>query len=234
MKNHPFDLQLFAGEEGGAGTPPAGGGAPAGGSQAGGNAPAGADPAGGTQAGGAPAGGTILGGTGGQENQGAGQQGAPAAGVPEAYDFTGIVPEGMEYDEPSAQAFASVARECGLSQEQAAKVAAYGMQYMQNGVNAAMQQIAATHAQWAEDAKAQLGADFDKTVAKAAVGIDRLSQKIPGLRQMFNETGAGNRLDMIKLMAEIGELVGEDRGHGVPGYGGEKTLYPNTDFKQYR
>lgn len=189
------------------------------------------------QGGEAQTGGTILGNT-GQEQTGnapdSSQGGAQEAQAPEAYDFTSVVPEGQEYDAQRAQEFGAIARECGLTQEQASKVAAYGMQYMQQGVAAAMQEIQATYTRWGEEAKSQLGADFDKTVAKAAVGIDRLSQKIPGLRQMFNETGVGNRIEMIKFMAEIGEMVGEDGGHGVPGYGGGKSLYPNTNFGQYK
>lgn len=179
---------------------------------------------------------TILGGAGQQQNE---PTNPPTtndkpAGAPEVYDFSQIVPEGMEYDEQTAKEFGGIARECGLSQEQAAKVAQYGMKYMQNGVDAAMQQIANTHAQWGEDAKKTLGADFDKTVARAAVGINRLEKNIPGLRQVLNETGAGNRIEMINLMAAIGDLLGEDGGHGVPGYSGEKSLYPNTNFGLYR
>ena len=155
-------------------------------------------------------------------------------GAPDAYDFSQIVPDGMEYDQQAAKEFGGIARECGLTQEQASKIATYGMKFMQNGVQAAMQQIAATQERWGEEARQQLGADFDKTVARAAVGINRLSQSIPGIREAFNETGAGNRIEMITLMAAIGDLLGEDNGHGVPGYGGEKSLYPKTDFGQYR
>lgn len=179
---------------------------------------------------------TILGGAGMQttpENSMAENNNQPT-GTPEAYDFSGIVPEGMEYNAQAAQEFGGIARECGLSQEQASKIAQYGMKFMQNGVDAAMQQITATYAKWGEDAKTALGADYDKTVAKAAVGINRLEKSIPGLRAVFNETGAGNRLEMIQLLAAVGDMVGEDNGHGVPGYGGEKSLYPNTNFGQYR
>lgn len=180
-------------------------------------------------------GGTILG--------SAGNETAPAnspatndnsQGAPDVYDFSALVPEGMEYDQQAAQEYGAIARECGLSQEQASKIASYGMHFMQNGVQAAMAQITATQQKWGEDAKKQLGADFDKTVARAAVGINRLSQNIPGIREVLNETGAGNRIEMIQLMAAIGDLLGEDNGHGVPGYGGEKSLYPNTNFGQYK
>lgn len=180
---------------------------------------------------------TILGGAGmpqaNTENPPAENNNQPT-GAPEAYDFSGIVPDGMEYNAQAAQEFGGIARECGLSQEQASKIAQYGMKFMQNGVDAAMQQITATYAKWGEDAKTALGADYDKTVAKAAVGINRLEKNIPGLRAVFNETGAGNRLEMIQLLAAVGDMVGEDNGHGVPGYGGEKSLYPNTNFGQYR
>lgn len=211
-----MDLQLFA-EEGG--KPEV-------------NPPAGGEPA--------PAennsGGTILGSAGNEPaktnppDTNETQQG----GAPDVYDFSALVPDGMEYDQQAAQEYGAIARECGLTQEQASKIASYGMQFMQNGVQAAMQQIVATQQKWGEDAKRQLGADFDKTVSRAAIGINRLSQNIPGIREVLNETGAGNRIEMIQLMAAIGDLLGEDNGHGVPGYGGEKSLYPNTNFGQYK
>ncbi len=181
------------------------------------------------------AGGTILGGAGaGEQNPAPTNAPTTNNNTPETYDFSQLVPEGQEYDLKVAQEFGGIARECGLSQEQASKIAQYGMQYMQNGVQAAMQQIAATQQKWGEDAKAQLGADFEKTVSRAAVGINRLEKSVPGLRQVLNETGAGNRIEMIQLMAAIGDMLGEDNGHGVPGYTGEKSLYPNTNFGQYR
>jgi hypothetical protein len=181
-------------------------------------------------------GGTILGSAGNNEPAAAN---SPATnensqGAPDVYDFSALVPDGMEYDQQAAQEYGAIARECGLSQEQASKIASYGMQFMQNGVNAAMQQVQATYAKWGEDAKAALGADYDKTVSRAAVGINRLEKSIPGLRAAFNETGAGNRIEMIQLLAAFGDLVGEDGGHGVPGISGEKSLYPNTNFGQYR
>jgi hypothetical protein len=227
MKNTDFnmDLQLFAdGDEGtsdGAGVPAGGEPTP--------NTPNNPDNSAGNN--------TILGGAGVEPTNAPttnNNEQQTATNAPDAYDFQSIVPDGMEYNEQAAQEFGGIARECGLSQEQASKIAQYGMQFMQNGVDAAMQQITATYAKWGEDAKAALGADYDKTVSRAAVGINRLEKSIPGLRAAFNETGAGNRIEMIQLLAAIGDLVGEDGGHGVPGINGEKSLYPNTNFGQYR
>lgn len=189
----------------------------------------------------APAGATILGGAGiqqskdGEEGKETGTPNANQPNVPDAYDFKSIeIPEGMEYDEESAKAFGEVARKAGLSQEQAASIASYGMQYLQHGVDMAMQQITATQQQWGEAAKKELGAQFDATVAKAAIGIDALETKVPGLRAVLNETGAGNRIEMIRMMAAVGELVGEDRGVSGGTAAGHKTAYPNTNFDLYK
>lgn len=151
---------------------------------------------------------------------------------PATYNFSGVVPEGLEYDAERAGQFGALARECGLSQEQASKLASYGMQYMQAGQQAVADGIRQTMDGWAQEARQQLGGQFDDITAKAAVGLNAAERKIPGLREMMNLTGAGNRVEMIQLMAEFGKLVGEDPGHMGEGTH-EKTLYPNTDFSRY-
>ena len=153
--------------------------------------------------------------------------------VPDAYDFKSIVPDGMTYDEQSAAAFGDVAKKAGLSQEQATMVASYGMQYMQQGVDAAMKAVQDTQAGWAEDARTQLGGEFDATVAKAAAARDVLAAKVPGFTAMLNETGAGNRIEMIRFMAAIGDLIGEDGGDRNSSGGVEKSIYGKTDFSKY-
>ncbi|WP_455155616.1 hypothetical protein [Selenomonas noxia] len=221
-----FDLQCFAGEsdggDGGAGAAEPAASDPNGAGDGGGdggekpeNPDAGAD---GRK--------TILGGDGEKPPE-------QSAGVPETYDFKGIVPEGMDYDEQSAAAFGEIAKKAGLSQEQASTIAAYGMQYMQKGVDAAVQAIRETQEGWAQEARSQLGGQFDATVAKAAAARNALAEKIPGLTAMLNETGAGNRIEMIRLMAAFGDLIGEDGGDRSGGAGVEKSIYPNTDFKKY-
>ena len=176
--------------------------------------------------GGKPDGDTILGGDGKNDP-------AKPAGVPQTYDFKNIVPDGMDYDEASAAAFGEVAKKAGLSQEQASAIATYGMQYMQQGADAALKAVYDTQAAWADEARTQLGGKFDATVAKAAAARDALAAKVPGFTAMLNETGAGNRVEMIRLMAAVGELIGEDGGDRNGSGGMEKSIYPNTDFKKY-
>ncbi len=177
---------------------------------------------------------TLLGGTQASQGEKAPGQGGAGSGAepPATYDFSDVVPEGLEYDAERAGQFGALARECGLSQEQASRLASYGMQYMQAGQQAVADSVRQTMDGWAQEARQQLGGQFDEVTAKAAVGINAAERKIPGLRQMMNLTGAGNRIEMIQLMAEFGKLVGEDPGHMGEG-AHEKTLYPNTDFSKY-
>ena len=219
-----FDLQRFADGDGGAdestgGAPDTGAAGGEGGTSDSPENNAGGD-------GGKPGGDTILGGDGKNDT-------AKPTGVPDTYDFKGVVPEGMDYDEASAAAFGEVAKKAGLSQEQASAIAAYGMQYMQQGVDVALKAIYDTQAAWADEARTQLGGEFDATVAKAAAARDALAAKVPGFTAMLNETGAGNRVEMIRLMAAIGDLIGEDGGDRNGSGGTEKSIYPNTDFKKY-
>ena len=159
---------------------------------------------------------------------------ADESGVPEQYDFRDAVPDGMEYDEAGAKAFSEVAKECGLTQEQASKLASYGMEYMKNGVGAYQAAQAAQRNKWADDARTELAGDFNSTVAKCGAAINTLSQKIPGLREAFNETGAGNRIEMIRMMSAVSDLIEEDRGHGANGGAArDRPIYGNTDFNIY-
>ena len=240
MQKEWFDLQRFA-DDGGAGD---NGGADTGDNTAEGTgADAGGEGAPGAETG-TGANGTILGtpqvadppAPGGKEESGEDGKGGKDGQnqTPDTYDFKGIIPDGMEYDEASAKAFGDIAKSCGLTQEQASKVAGYGVQYMQKGVEAAMTAVAQRQQQWGDQARTQLGNQFDATVSKAATGIDALSTKIPGIREALNETGAGNRIEMIQLMAAVGDLVGEDNGHNGTTGGQEKSIYPNTDFSLYK
>lgn len=222
MKDNIFDLQLFGdeggGDDGGAAADnpaEAGKGEPA--AASGAEAPAGAPAQGGEN----PAEekpGTILG---GKEEEA-------------AWDFRGLVPEGMAYDEAAASAYAAVAKEAGISGAQAQKLAAYGMKYAQESVNAMIRARAEEINGWAASAKTELGTQFDSTVQAAGTGIEAVEKIIPGIRQALNETGAGNRVELIRAFALIGNLVGEDNFRGFGSAAGTKsTLYPNTDFSKY-
>ena len=159
-----------------------------------------------------------------------------AEGIPETYDLASAIPEGFELDQERVDSFTAVAKEAGLSQDNASKLAAYGIQMMQESASAVQQEFATRVNTWGEQAKTELGAEFNNTVRLAASGIEVMEKQIPELRTMLNETGAGNHPVMIKAMAMIGKMVAEENGSKLLGgqpQAGDTSIYSNTNFKKY-
>lgn len=152
----------------------------------------------------------------------------------EEIDFKSIVPEGMVYDEKQAKDFATIGKQAGLSNEQMSQLAAYGMNYANETAKAIKEAYVQQVEDWGKQAKEELGNDFDATINTCGKGIEALEKKIPNIRQALNETGAGNRIEVIRAMALIGELVGEDsfRGFGTPS-SGQANIYDKTNFDAY-
>ena len=165
-----------------------------------------------------------------------GAKSSEAAGIPETYDLASVIPEGMELDTTRMESFTALAKEAGLSQENASKLAAYGIQLMQESAQAVQQEFVSRVNTWGEQAKTELGAEFNNTVRLAASGIEVMERQIPELRAMLNETGAGNHPVMIKAMAMIGKMVAEDNGNKLLGgqpQAGNTSIYSNTNFTKY-
>ena len=159
-----------------------------------------------------------------------------AEGIPETYDLASVIPEGFEMDEARMESFTALAKEAGLSQENASKLAAYGIQIAQETAQAVQQEFVSRVNTWGEQTKTELGAEYNATVQLAATGVEVLERQIPELRAMLNETGAGNHPIMVKAMAAIGKLVAEDNGNKLLGgqpQAGAPSIYSNTNFKKY-
>ena len=172
--------------------------------------------------------GTMLGGNPQQQ-----QDPAPAAGAPESYDFKGTIPEGVEVDEALTKGFSDIARGMNLTNEQANQMAAFGFQYGQQIADAVRNQYNAEVTRWGEEAKQQLGADFEKVMSTAGAGLEAVEKVVPNIRQALNETGAGNRIEVIRAMEMLGQLVQADPGKminaGTPAQKNEsKTWYDHT------
>jgi len=177
----------------------------------------------------APQQGTMLG---GQPQQ---QQPAPT-GAPETYDFKATIPEGVEMDEQITKEFSDLSRSMNLTNEQANQMAAYGIKYAQQVADAVRGQINEQVSQWGEAAKAEMGANFNAVMSKAGAGIEAVEKVVPGIRQALNETGAGNRIEVIRAFEMLGGLVQADPGKlvNVTGTGVSKedeTWYPNSNMK---
>lgn len=168
------------------------------------------------------------------------QQQAPQA---VSYDFKGLqMPEGFVLSEQEQGNFVKVINGMGLSNEQANAIAQYGTEYAKRIADSVEAMHTQQIADWGEAAKKELGAEFDKTVSLCGSAIERLESKIPGLRDALNETGAGNRIEIINLLAEVGKMVNGDPGmvnkvaaNGLNNKSNFATkMYPKTDFSKYR
>ena len=172
---------------------------------------------------------TMLGGKGSTEQQ-------TPTGAPEAYDFKSTIPEGVEIDETITKEFSELARSMNMTNEQANQIAAYGFKYAQQAVEAVRNQYNAEVQRWGEAAKADMGANFNSIMSTAGAGIEAAEKQIPGIRQALNETGAGNRIEVIRAFEMLGKLVQADPGKlvNVTGTGIPKedvTWYPNSNMK---
>ena len=179
---------------------------------------------------------TMLGGNGTTDPKEpeAKEQEIKPAGAPEQYDFKSTIPEGVDMDEQVTKDFSELARGMNLTNDQANQVAAFGIKYAQQVADTVKAQYAQQVTDWGEAAKAELGANLEKTLQVAGAGIEAAEKTIPGLRQALNETGAGNRIEIIKLCEMLGHLTMADPGKlvNVSGAGPEPTpaptWYPNS------
>ncbi len=170
---------------------------------------------------------TMLGGTGTTTEQ------DTPAGAPEAYDFKATIPEGVDMDATITKEFSDLSRSMNLTNEQANQMAAYGIKYGQQIADAVKAQYNAEVQAWGEQAKAELGANLEKTLATAGAGIEAIERVVPGIRQALNETGAGNRIEVIRAMEMLGQLVQADPGKMINAGGTSapapaQTWYPNS------
>lgn len=168
-----------------------------------------------------------------------GQQANPPGSI--SYNFEGVqMPEGIVLNPEESARFIDVIKDMGLNNEQASAIVKYGGEY----ADRIAEQIFEAHAQevkgWRDETEKALGADLQKTVGLCDVACRKLN--IPGLREALNETGAGNKLPIVRAFARLGELLSEDPGKaaGVSGAatngGGDifTAMFPNTDFSKYK
>lgn len=228
-------IQLHAGEPGGAGGD-AGGEhpAPAAGADAGGTnpPPAGEPPAPNNGSNGEPVkageeGGTI---TGNAKNAGENPD------TPPVYDFKALIPEGFAFSQEESDKFVGVIKDMNLSSEQANSIVKYGMEWGQQIIKDIGEAMTEERKGWGEAAKQELGADFGKTMALVGAGVEYVEKTVPGIRAALNETGAGNRIEIVRAFELIGKMLQGDPGKANPQVNAptKSSLYPKTNFDKYK
>lgn len=148
--------------------------------------------------------------------------------APEQYtDFT--LPDGFTMDQGAIEAFSPVARELGMSQENAQKVI---------DLYSNLQQLQVKNSQLAINeerdknialvkADPELGGEkYDSNIKSAIKVINRFGSK--ELVDVLNNTGIGNSPHLIRLFVRVGKAMGEDafvdKGDGGGAGAAPKTL----------
>lgn len=139
----------------------------------------------------------------------------PAA--PEKYEFS--APEGQELDANALAVFEPIAKELGLSQEQAQKLVDIYPQIQQQQAEAWSKQVA----DWGEQVKAdkEIGGDkFNASVGAAQRALDQFGNT--ELREYLNASGLGNHPALVRFCAKVGNAMAED-SFVVPNQGGQRS-----------
>ena len=139
----------------------------------------------------------------------------PAA--PEKYEFT--PPEGQELDANALAVFEPIAKELGLSQEQAQKLVDIYPQIQQQQAEAWSKQVS----DWGEQVKSdkEIGGDkFNASVGAAQRALDQFGN--PELREYLNASGLGNHPALVRFCAKVGKAMAEDT-FVVPNQGGQRS-----------
>lgn len=136
--------------------------------------------------------------------------------VPEAYDLS--APEGFTLDPALMEAITPDLKGAKLTNEQAQAILPAAVKFAESLKTAGEQKLLASvmseRAAWAAESKADAdigGAKWDETVSLSAKALDALPESVgKPLRALLNDSGLGNKREMIAAMAFYGRSIGED------------------------
>lgn len=149
--------------------------------------------------------------------------------VPEKYEFK--TPDGADLNPEVMGEFEGVAKELGLSQENAQKV----VDVMGPKIAAAQAaKFEAIKAEWTENARTdkEFGGDkLNENMAVAKKALDAFGT--PELRTLLNESGLGNHPELIRAFYRAGQKISAPNfvtggASGPTGSSAAATLYPNN------
>lgn len=153
--------------------------------------------------------------------------------VPEKYEFK--FAEGTKLDSELVGQLEGIAKELGLSQEEAQKVADLGPKLAAKMQSEQQAAIKGVQEQWLKDAQADKefgGEKLQENLGVAKKALDAFGS--PALITLLNETGLGNHPEVIRAFIKAGRAISQDKhvaaGDRVADKGGTNSLelsYPN-------
>lgn len=133
----------------------------------------------------------------------------PAKVVPETYEFK--TPEGAPLEGEFLGEFAAVAKELGLSQEEATKVAEIGAKMATNFSVQQEQALARQATEWADAVTADKDIGGDKLPETLAIAKKALADLgTPELKDLLEKSKLGNHPEVIRFMAKAGKAISQD------------------------
>jgi hypothetical protein len=132
---------------------------------------------------------------------------AKPEGPPEKYEF--VAPEGVELDPVALEKFEPVARELGLTSDQANKLVALQAEL----VAGQSQQWSKQVETWVTSVKADKelgGVGLNGTLSNATRALNQFGT--PELKAALDATGMGNHPELVRVFARVGKAMAED-GH---------------------
>jgi hypothetical protein len=184
-------------------------------------------------------------------DQGEGEKGAPATdeaddqdegddadGDAEAAEYTDFeVPKGVTLDADMLSEFVADAKERGLTQEQAQKDIDRAVALLTKQQDALTQSILDTRKAWEDATRADndIGGDaLEENLGFAKTALETFGT--PALVEVLNQTGFGNHPEFIRLLARVGDALGEDKfvagKTATPQRSSAQILYPNNPTKE--
>lgn len=156
--------------------------------------------------------------------------------VPEKYE-TFKIAEGMSLNQESLKSFSPLAKELGLTQENAQKVVDMGAKLVQDAANQQKSTLEAMKAEWAESTKkdSELGGDKLQANIETAVKA-RNTFGSEGLNKILDESGLGNHPEVIRFFRNVGKAISEDslvtdKSNPAKETSEAELLYPGMGFK---
>lgn len=135
---------------------------------------------------------------------------APAKVVPEKYDLK--VPEGSPLDASHVEKVAALAKERGLSNEEAQAIVDRDNQTISGFANGQQEQFKKQQEVWKEQSSKDSefgGAEFAKNAELSKRVLERFGSD--ELRFALDATGLGNHPELIRFVYRIGKMMSEDQ-----------------------
>lgn len=126
-----------------------------------------------------------------------------------AYEFK--LPEGVDLKGEALDELKATAKELGLTQEQAQRVADLGAKQAQGFAAQLVEQQKTLTAEWAEQTTNDKDIGGDKLPENLGVAKKALDTfGTPELKTLLNQSGLGNHPEIVRFMVKAGKAISED------------------------